>query len=80
VLIRRAAKPALGDARRQILEETAHDYAALASDEETWQEVVAERKTLEGTLMDGLDPNETWTEDGDVPSRARWYDGAAVAP
>jgi len=30
-----------------------------------WQAEVAERHLLDGTLLDGLDPNEIWTEDGD---------------
>lgn len=39
-------------------------YAALRADHEAWAEIEAERKELDATLMDGLDPEERWTEDG----------------
>jgi hypothetical protein len=41
-------------------------YAALRRDPAAWAEIEAERKLLDGTLMDGLDPAERWTEDGNV--------------
>ncbi len=41
-------------------------YAALRADPAAWAEVEEERRSLEGTLMDGLDPSERWTEDGRV--------------
>lgn len=39
-------------------------YAELHSDPKGWVEHLAERKLLDATLMDGLDPDEHWTEDG----------------
>jgi hypothetical protein len=41
-------------------------YAALRADPQAWAELEAERKLWETTLTDGLDPDERWTEDGDV--------------
>jgi hypothetical protein len=41
-------------------------YAALRADPETWAEVEGERKLWDNTLMDGLDPSERWTEDGNA--------------
>jgi hypothetical protein len=41
-------------------------YAALRADPEAWAEVEAERKLWENTLLDGLDPAERWTKDGNV--------------
>jgi hypothetical protein len=41
-------------------------YAALRADPAAWAEVEAERKLWDHTLMDGLDPTEQWTEDGNV--------------
>jgi hypothetical protein len=42
-------------------------YAALRNDPVAWAEVEAERKLWDNTLMDGLDPSERWTKEGDVP-------------
>src|SRR3954452_4337132 len=39
-------------------------YAALQADPEAWAEELEERKLWEATLMDGLDPEERWSEDG----------------
>ncbi len=51
--------------RRQVFFEGLNsDYAALRADPEAWAEELAERKLWESTLMDGLDPDERWTEDG----------------
>jgi hypothetical protein len=41
-------------------------YAALRADPKAWAEVEAERELWDATLMDGLDPSERWTENGDV--------------
>jgi hypothetical protein len=41
-------------------------YAALRADPAAWAEVEAERKLWDRTLMDGLDPSERWTDDGEV--------------
>jgi len=56
---------ALDDYRRKLFfEGLAADYAALKADPEAWAEELAERQQWEATLMDGLDPDEKWTEDG----------------
>jgi hypothetical protein len=39
-------------------------YAELRADPEAWAEHLAERKLWDATLMDGLDSDERWTEDG----------------
>jgi hypothetical protein len=51
--------------RRQVfLEAVNAGYAALRADPEAWAEHLAERQLWDATLMDGLDPEERWTEDG----------------
>lgn len=56
---------ALDDYRRKVFfEQLRADYVALKADPEAWAEELAERKLWEATLMDGLDPDERWTEDG----------------
>ena len=39
-------------------------YVEQRADPEAWAEHLAERKLWDATLMDGLDPDERWTEDG----------------
>jgi hypothetical protein len=47
-------------------------YAALRADPEAWTEELAERRLWEATLMDGLDPEDAWTEKGeDAPPVGR---------
>ncbi len=53
---------------RKFWEATNAGYAALRADPAAWAEVEEERRSLEGTLMDGLDRSERWTKDGDVLS------------
>ena len=36
-------------------------YAALQQDPEAWKDYQDELKSFEGTLMDGLDPDEDWS-------------------
>lgn len=51
--------------RRKVFLDAANaSYAALRADPEAWAEELAERRGLEGTLMDGLDPDERWSDDG----------------
>jgi predicted transcriptional regulator len=52
--------------RQRFMEEFNAAYAALRADSQAWSEIEKERAIWDGTLMDGLDPNETWTDDGDV--------------
>jgi len=56
---------ALDAYRRQVFVDAVNaGYAALRADPEAWAEHLAERKLWDATLMDGLDPEERWTEDG----------------
>jgi hypothetical protein len=58
---------AIEEYRRRLFMEAANaDYAALRQDPEAWAEVLKERAEWDATLMDGLDPNEQWTADGEV--------------
>jgi hypothetical protein len=50
--------------RKLFFEQLNAGYAELRADPEAWAEVEAERKLWDATLMDGLDPDERWTEDG----------------
>ena len=57
-------KPSLtAEDRRRFFEELGREYVALREDPVAWEEELAERRLLEATLMDGLDPDEIWTED-----------------
>jgi hypothetical protein len=56
---------ALEDYHRKLFFEKMNDrYAELHGDSEAWAEHLAERKQLETTMMDGLTPDENWTEEG----------------
>jgi hypothetical protein len=50
--------------RKVFFEQLNAGYATLRADPEAWAEHEAERKLWDTTLMDGLDSNERWTEDG----------------
>ena len=50
--------------RKVFFEQMNASYAELRADPEAWAEHLAERKLWDATLMDGLDPDERWTEDG----------------
>lgn len=50
--------------RKVFFEQLNAGYAELRADPEAWAEHLAERKMWDATLMDGLDPNERWTDDG----------------
>ena len=41
-------------------------YAALRADPAAWSVFETERKLWNNTLMDGLDPSERWSEDGNA--------------
>jgi hypothetical protein len=61
---------AVEDYRRKVfIEQVNAGYAALRADPEAWAEVEAERQSMAGSLMDGLDPDECWGEDGDLLPR-----------
>lgn len=44
--------------RAVLLDKLNAEYASLRADPAVWQEVLEERRLLEGTLMDGLDKDE----------------------
>src|SRR5256885_14664323 len=50
--------------RRVFFERLNAGYAELRADSLAWAEHLAERKLWDATLMDGLDADEQWTEDG----------------
>ncbi len=50
--------------RKLFLDQVNAGYAELRADPQAWAEHLAERQQWDATLMDGLDPNEHWTEDG----------------
>ena len=49
--------------RKLFFEQLNAGYAELRADPDAWTKHLAERKVWEATLMDGLDPDEHWTED-----------------
>jgi hypothetical protein len=56
---------AVEEYRRKIFfEGVDRDYAALKADPEAWAQEVQERQLFNNTLMDGLDPDERWTDNG----------------
>jgi hypothetical protein len=58
---------AVEDYRRKLfLDAVNAGYAGLRADSQAWAEVEAERQSMAGSLMDGLDPNERWGPDGDL--------------
>ncbi len=50
--------------RKVFFEQLNAGYAELRADPDAWAEHLAERKLWDATLMDGLEPDERWTEDG----------------
>jgi hypothetical protein len=50
--------------RKVFFEQLNAGYAELRADPEAWAKHLAERQVWDATLMDGLDPDERWTEDG----------------
>jgi hypothetical protein len=50
--------------RKLFFEQLNAGYAELRADPAAWPEHLAEQKLWDATLMDGLDPDEHWTEDG----------------
>jgi hypothetical protein len=56
---------ALDEYRRKLFfEQMNAGYAVLQADPKAWAEAEAERKLWDATSMDGLDPDERWTQDG----------------
>jgi hypothetical protein len=50
--------------RKVFLEQVNAAYAVLRADPTAWADVEAERQSMAGSLMDGLDPKECWGENG----------------
>jgi hypothetical protein len=50
--------------RQVFLDAVNAGYAALRSDPKAWADELKERQLWDATVMDGLDPDEHWTEDG----------------
>jgi hypothetical protein len=50
--------------RKLFFERLNAGYADLRADSVAWAEPLAERKLWDATLMDGLDPDERWTNGG----------------
>ncbi len=50
--------------RKLFFEQMNAGYAELRADPKAWAEHLAEREQWDTTLMDGLDLDERWTEDG----------------
>jgi len=51
---------------RKFWEATNAGYAALWTDSAAWAEVEDQRRLWDTTLLDGLPPDERWSDDGDV--------------
>lgn len=54
--------------RKKFFETLDAEYAELQKDPEAWESYQAELRVWDATLMDGLDKDEDWGEDG-VPRR-----------
>jgi len=50
--------------RKLFFEQMNAGYAELRADPKAWAEHLGDREQWDTTLMDGLDPDEHWTEDG----------------
>jgi hypothetical protein len=50
--------------RKLFFDQLNAGYAELRSDPKAWAEYQAELRNWDATLMDGLDPDELWTDDG----------------
>ncbi len=75
LLIRPVAEPISEEERRRFFEELDRGYAALRADPVAWQEELEERALWDNTLMDGLDPDEVWTDDRTAYFKSEQKDG-----
>jgi predicted DNA-binding protein len=50
--------------RKLFLQAVNAGYAAMRADPQLWAEELAERTEWDPTLLDGLDSEERWSEDG----------------
>jgi hypothetical protein len=57
--------------RREVFWRKANEeYARLRASPEAWRDEMAERRVSEGTLADGLEPEE-WSDDDVLPAESR---------
>jgi hypothetical protein len=67
ISMQRVLEKALGEYEKtQFFDLLDAAFKALKADPVAWAEELEERRLWENTLMDGLDPDEIWTEDGNV--------------
>ena len=52
--------------KNQFFDSLGAAFGALKADAQAWAEEQQERELWATTLLDGIEPNEIWTEDGDV--------------
>jgi bifunctional DNA-binding transcriptional regulator/antitoxin component of YhaV-PrlF toxin-antitoxin module len=76
VLFRPTSELPANEEQQRFLLETEQAYAELRADPAAWEAELRERALLDGTLLDGLDPDEIWTDAdfvdaGDPPVMAR---------
>lgn len=57
--------------RQKFLEECCTAYAKIRQDPQEWAAFQAEMAVWDVALMDGLDPNEVWTEEDFVSSEEK---------
>ena len=57
--------------RKRFFEQANAAYAALRADPVAWAEEMAEREEWDCTLMDGIDKDDIWEEDGDPQVTSR---------
>jgi hypothetical protein len=50
--------------RKVFIDAVNAGYAEMRADPQAWAEHLAERKEWDATLMDGLESDERWTDDG----------------
>ena len=56
--------------RRAVIDGANRRYDDLRQDDAEWSALMEEYSSLDGTLLDGLDPGETWTESGATVHRS----------
>ncbi len=52
--------------KQRFFESLGSAFDALKKNPKAWREEQQERQVWENTLLDNIEPDEVWTEDGDV--------------
>jgi hypothetical protein len=52
--------------KKRFFDALGEAFGALRNDPESWKEEQRERGVWAQTLSDGVEPDEIWTEDGDI--------------